>query len=326
MSKRRCLVIVGIVAAAALLAVLLYTILGDHRPVIASVHAEPELLLRLGSCRIVCNATDPDGDELSYNWSAARGAIEMTGEADTIVWRAPLSVGFYDVHVAVTDGRGGTATGRVTVTVRTNLSPIISSLIADTDWISPSDSIQVTCNASDTDGDELSYEWTTDGGHISGSGAVVTWTAPQKVGTYNITVVVKDGYGGEETGKLSLGVNLATPPTVEELRVTPKGHEYLRNSHTAGYDYDVWLNKEYDIQCVAIGTGDLVYEWYCDDGWIVGEGSTITWIAPDHKYAEATVTVTVLDAEENGISKGIIFYVPSCTCGSWGLKSGEITF
>jgi len=318
--NKRWLVTVIIVVVAVIVAILLDTMLANHRPVIIGLEAHPEKVLPLGSCQIMCTASDADDDELSYNWSTSGGGIN--GEGATVTWIAPNSVGSYNVTVKVTDSRGGEVRDYVIIEVRANEPPTINSLVADADCTLPSGNIQVTCTASDPDEDVLSYEWSTTGGDISGMGANVTWTAPQGVGAYNITVVVKDGYGGEETGKLSLSVNLGPPPVVENLCVAPEGHNYLRNSHTAGYDYDVWKDRDYEIECVASGTRDLVYEWWCDDGQIVGEGSTITWIAPNHTYAKATVQVTVLNADENSITKSIILYVPSCTCGSWGLELG----
>jgi hypothetical protein len=194
MSKKGYLVIVGIVVAAVALAILFYTILGNHRPVITSLVAEPAKVLPRQSCQIVCNATDPDGDELSYGWSASGGTINgitIAGEEAMVTWTAPGSAGFYDVTVIVMDSRGSAVTDSVTITIRTNISPAINSLTADADWTLPLGSLNVTCNASDPDGDELSYEWSTDGGDISGTGAVVNWIAPQGVGIYNVTVVVK---------------------------------------------------------------------------------------------------------------------------------------
>jgi len=320
MSKKRWLVTIIIVAVAVILAILLDTMLANHRPAITSLEAEPERVIPSGSCQIACNASDRDGDELSYNWSANGG--EITGEGATVTWTAPHSAGSYNVTVTVTDGRGGEVMSCVIIEVRANRPPTITSLEAAAPWTTPSGSIQVTCDASDPDGDELSYEWTTDGGDISGTGTAVTWNAPEEVGIYHVTVVVKDGHGREDTGSVPLSVATGTPPAIEKLCVTPEGHKYLRNSNTAGCDYDVWLNKEYDIECVATGTGDLVYEWSCDDGQIVGEGSTITWTAPNKKYVKATVMVIVLDVDENSIANSIVFYVPSCTCGSWGLELG----
>jgi hypothetical protein len=325
MNKKRYLIIIGIVAAAALISILLYTMLANHQPVIKSLKAEPEGVPPLGSCQIVCNATAPHGDKLSYNWSASGGAI--TGEGATVTWTAPSHGGSYNVTVIVTDSRGGEVTDYVTIPVRVNKPPTINSLVANAAWTTRSGSLQVTCNASDPDSDVLSYQWTATGGKISGTGAAVNWTAPQEVGTYNVTVVVKDGYGGEDTRFIPLSVTLSPPPTIEKLVVTPNGNTFLREPTKVGCDCDVWTQRKYDIECVASNTsGELVYNWSCAAGNISGEGSTITWTAPNEESIQVIVTVIVSDAAGNSVAKNIVFHIPSCTCGSWGLKSLEISF
>ena len=115
MTKKRRLVITGIVVVAVLLSILFYTMLANHRPAITSLEAEPERVLPLGSCQISCNASDRDGDELSYGWSADGGGI--TGEGATVTWTAPNSEGSYNVTVTVTDGHGGEVMNQVTITV-----------------------------------------------------------------------------------------------------------------------------------------------------------------------------------------------------------------
>jgi hypothetical protein len=314
MSKKRYLIIIAIVAAAVALSILFYTMLANHRPVITSLAAEPERVLPRGSCQIVCNATDPDGDELSYGWSADGGGI--TGEGATVTWTAPSSVGSCNVTVMVIDGRGGGVADYVTITVRTNSPPTINSLVANAGWTLPSSSIQVTCDVSDPDGDELSYEWTATGGNIFGTGAAVNWTAPQDVGVYNVTVVVADGHGREDTRFVSLSVATGTPPTIEDLTVTAKEPKYLKKT-SAGYT--VGRTKQYDIECVASNTsGEVSYEWSCEDGEISGEGSMITWTAPDESLERTTVTVIVSDIAGNKISKSIVFKVASCNSCTFG--------
>ncbi|MCK4843807.1 MAG: hypothetical protein KAS83_02415 [Dehalococcoidia bacterium] len=312
MNKRRYIVIVGIVAAAVLLAVLLDTMLANHRPAIASLEA-PERVLLLGSCQIVCNATDRDRDELSYNWSASGGNISGTGAS--VNWTAPQSLGSYNVTVTVTDGHGGKVMEQVTIEVRANRPPTITSLVADADWTLLLGSIQVTCDASDPDGDELSYEWATDGGDISGTGAVVNWTAPEKVGTYNITVTVTDGHGMEGTWpSLPLSATTGTPPTIEDLIVTAE-HKYLK---TTTYGYMVGKTKEYDIECSVSDTSvGVSYDWSCDGGEISGEGSTITWTAPNES-AYFTVTVMVSDVADNSVSKSVVLRVVPCSACTFG--------
>jgi hypothetical protein len=115
MNKKRCPVIMVIVAAAVLLLAPSCTTVVNRQPIITSLEAEPERVLPSGSCQIVCTATDHDGDELSYNWSADGGGI--TGEGATVTWTAPNSEGSCNVTVTVTDGRGGEVMNQVTVTV-----------------------------------------------------------------------------------------------------------------------------------------------------------------------------------------------------------------
>jgi len=314
MDKKRYLVIVGIVAAAVLLAILFDTMLANHRPAITSLEA-PERVIPSGSCQIVCTASDHDGDELSYNWSASGGNISGTGAS--VNWTAPGSVDSYNVTVMVTDGRGGEDMKQVTIEVRVNNPPQINSLIADAVWITPSGSIQVTCTASDPNGDELSYEWSTTGGDISGTGAVVNWTAPQEVGIYNVTVVVKDGHGSSDTRTLPASVATEQPPVIEAFNVTKDryGHCYLR---TYTWGYKVGQGQKYDIECIVSDTsGEVSYNWSCDGGEIAGEGSLITWTAPN-TACDVTVTVIVSDIAGNMAGKNINLNVVSCSTCTFG--------
>jgi len=329
MNKRRYLLVVGIVAVAALISTLLYTVLANHGPVIASLVAEPDRVPPGGSCQIVCNATAPDGAALSYSWSATNGDITLTGEADTITWRAPNSSGSCNVTVIVSDSRGAEAKSSLIIAV--DNPPMITSLAGNATWTIPLGTVEVTCVAADPDGDELSYEWMADGGHISGTGAAVNWTAPADIGAYNITVVVKDSYGAEALRELGLSVNLGTPPTIEKLIVTPvvttPGKSYLRKSATPGCNFDVYESKAYTIECVASdASGELAYSWSPADE-ISGDGSAVTWTAPVTASSfKVTVTVTLSDVFGNSASESIVLWVSSCTCGSWPLQSGEVSF
>jgi len=313
MNKKRYLVIVVIVAVAVLLAILFDTILANHRPAITSLEA-PERVIPSGSCQIICTASDRDGDELSYNWSASGGNISGTGAS--VNWTAPDSVGSsYNVTVTVTDGRGGEVMKQVTITVRYNMPPTITSLVADAVWTTPSGNLQVTCNATDPDGDELSYEWSTTGGDISGTGAVVSWNAPEEVGMYDVTVVVTDGHGSSATRTLSTSVATEQPPNIEALLITAE-HCYLKKS---GEKYLVGKGQKYNIECIVSDTSELVYNWSCDGGELSGEGSMITWTAPNPSGSiDVTITVIVSDIAGNMASKNISLNVVACSPCTFG--------
>ena len=316
MDKKRCLLIVA--AAVLLLAPSCETVnfppfgTVNYPPIITSLEAEADWTAPSGSLQVTCTASDRDRDELSYEWSTTGGNISGTG--CKVIWTAPEEVGVYDITVVVDDGHDSKDTESVTIIVG-NKPPTIASLVADADWTTPSGSIQVTCTASDPDGDELSYEWSTTGGDISGTGHEVIWTAPEEVGIYDITVVVNDGQGGNDTGSVTLIAATGTLPIIENLIVTAKEPKYLKETSDG---YKVGKGKEYDIECISSNTsGELGYEWLCDGGEISGEGSMITWTAPD---TEGDVTVTVIVFDDVGYmdSKSIVFEVVPCSSCTFG--------
>ena len=309
MNRKRRLVIMVIVAAAVLFLASSCTTSTNRQPIITSLEAEAERTTPSSSLQVMCSASDPDGDQLGYIWSASAG--EISGDGDTVTWAAPLSEGSYSVAVTVTDGGGGEVISQVTITVRANNPPYISSLVADADWTTPSGSLQVTCTASDPDGDGLSYEWSASGGSIIGTGAAVNWIAPREVGIYDITVLVTDSQGGEDTRSIALIASSGPWPVIEDLIVTAE-HKYLKETATG---YTVLKTKEYYIECIASNAdgelGELVYEWSCDGGEISGEGSLITWTAPNTD-GDVTVTVQVFDDIDNWVKKSIAFEVVPC--------------
>jgi len=319
MNKKRLLVTIGIVVAAVVVAVVLDTMLANHQPAITSLIAEPGKVLLGTSCQISCVAADADGDELSYNWSATGG--EINGEGAMVTWKAPGTEGSYTVTATVSDGGGGEVTSQVTIAVRSNRSPSILNLEAGAAWALPAGSLQVTCNATDPDHDELNCEWSTTGGNITGTGVAVNWTAPEEVGAYNVTVVVTDGYGGSDTRTLPITVVTGQPPVIEELRITKDryGHCYLKKYSNGYY---VGQGKMYDLECVvADADSELSYEWSYTGGVLSGDGSLVTWTAPN-TYGKVTITVTVSDIAGNMASKNLLLSVASCSACTFGSCAG----
>ena len=59
----------------------------NQPPVISSLTTEEEQASPSGGYQVRCIASDPDGDELSYAWSASGGKI--SGEGVVAAWIAP---------------------------------------------------------------------------------------------------------------------------------------------------------------------------------------------------------------------------------------------
>ncbi|MYN66569.1 MAG: hypothetical protein F4X11_16315 [Acidobacteria bacterium] len=57
-------------------------------------------------------ASDPDGDALTYAWSAPEGSFSGATDGATARWTAPEATGRVTIRVRVSDGRGGSASER----------------------------------------------------------------------------------------------------------------------------------------------------------------------------------------------------------------------
>ena len=165
--------------------------------------------------------------------------------------------------------------------VVSNNPPVVSSLQSQESWVELSGSSEVDCIASDPDGDELTYVWRATGGSISGHGSNITWIAPSTQGIYTVTVIVLDDRGGEATTQVPMLVLVNDPPVIESLNTERRGCVPTQSSA---------------IECIASDPeGDeLTYAWTATGGEISGQGTAITWTAPE-AFGTYTITVTVTD-------------------------------
>ncbi|MCK4222207.1 MAG: hypothetical protein KAX25_04985, partial [Dehalococcoidia bacterium] len=275
-------------------------------PAITSLKANQNVLCVQDRCRVECLASDEDGDELSYEWSADSGEIEQDGVA--AVWTAPAQEGSYGIGVTVCGGNGGETCGSVTVTVKSNNPPAITHLTTRASWLPPAGCCRIECIASDPDGEGLTYNWWVEGGEIYGAGPVVMWAAPEATGPYGIAVAVTDDYGGRDEQSLAIDILSPEPPVIEELSLTFQYPEYVKES-LRGYRILKGSFCVCQMECVTADWGkELTYRWACDGGEIAANGPVATW-TPPHEKSEVTVTVSVSDIMGNVATRDISFLV-----------------
>lgn len=173
----------------------------NQSPVIDSLTAEKEVTTSSES-QIVCKADDPDGDMLTYQWSADGGTIK--GEGSSVAWVAPDTAGNYTIELTVADGKGGTVSQSITIAAisKPNQPPVISGLTIDGSLAGEENRVRqwttktIHCDAQDPDGNQLTYLWRATGGKVTGIGDTVGWTSPGVNGDYTVTVVVYDNRDG----------------------------------------------------------------------------------------------------------------------------------
>jgi len=152
-------------------------------------------------------SNDPDGDTLTYSWSQINGnPVTLTG-GDTATPSFEATSGNYTFVLTVTDGRGGSDSDQVTITVLNK--PPIADAGVDQTVITTS---MVTLDGSgslDPEGSNLTYQWIQlDGPAITLNGAdtVNPSFTPMQRGEYIFKLTVFDDGNASDSDEISVFV------------------------------------------------------------------------------------------------------------------------
>ena len=156
-----------------------------NSPPTVSLSCEGMCRARQGlSVRLEAEASDPDGHELSYAWSAGSGSF--IGETDTATaqWRAPAEAGAVAIRVTVSDEQGGSTSAEVDVAVDplSNQSAVFASYLVSMPSENPDQVIDTYLSVSNVLSAPEGVE--TAGGPYEGD---------DKVGTLEIHLYGQDG-------------------------------------------------------------------------------------------------------------------------------------
>jgi outer membrane protein OmpA-like peptidoglycan-associated protein len=100
-----------------------------NRPPAVQARCEPCTVEVGQNVTVTADAKDPDGDALTYRWSAPAGTFQNAGDRQT-AWTAPQQEGAVQLTVTVDDGRGATASSQVLVQV-TRPEPVLELTFED---------------------------------------------------------------------------------------------------------------------------------------------------------------------------------------------------
>jgi hypothetical protein len=143
--------------------------------------------------------------------------LSTTSLGDNIVTTIPASdfgAGNYKIYLEVTDNNGAKTTSqKFDLTVESpNSAPTISSLTSNSVNLLSKEITEINVAATDSDGDNLSFSWSTSGGTITPDTQnpdKATFSA-QYPGTYTITAVVSDASGAKVLSTIDITVSDAT--------------------------------------------------------------------------------------------------------------------
>ncbi len=146
---------------------------------------------------LALEAVDVDGDTLEWMDNSDIFDIDpVTG----IITFTPLqeNVGQHEVTIRVTDGRDGSATIVIHITVaEVNDAPVINDIAHPSGTtVRIGERVTLEANATDEEGDVLTYTWFLDDGELGTGSVLVVDDLPE--GTQAIRLVVSDGTSSDE--------------------------------------------------------------------------------------------------------------------------------
>jgi hypothetical protein len=198
----------------------------NHAPIIHYINA-PEEVQVSSTNTIICVATDPDQDTLSYSWSADSGNI--IGNSDNVQWVAPDVAGNSKITLVVTDNNSAQVSNNVTISVKNIviLPPkIISFTVTRNDKaiytitstedrqisVFKSSITKIVCLVEDPNGEAVNFLWASPlGGQIIGGGNTVNYFASNQPGSYYVMVTVINKSGAESKALVQFHVLCCVP-------------------------------------------------------------------------------------------------------------------
>ena len=259
-----------------------------------------------GSSAVDLNVSDADSDEESLNYEISvdpEGIVTVERQGDKLILRSEANAtGSASVTVKVSDGsESSTQSFQVTVNP-VNDAPVLQP-IQDQRFDEDFGSAQIELNATDVDGDTLSYSVdVTDGSVLqaSVSGGILTLRSlPDANGESNVTVTVSDGSLSDSRTFHVTVTPVNDAPWAEDFSVrietNSTGNVIDLSPHVGDPDGDgVQLNGFEHIPGLEQSNDlELTYD---NDG---AEGSfSFRYTVQDSNGAEANATVTLIVSQE----------------------------
>lgn len=193
-------------------------------PVISGLTAAPNGWLDSTPLTLAVTASDADNDPLGYAWtSTCAGSFSAGATASPTFTLTPGQSGACTLNVAVSDGRGGSTTGELTLPIGqpvVNQAPVIVDFVQSAVSATSGQTVNLLVDATDPQGTTLTFQWSTNGGTLSGQQSTATsssvvWTAPDTcTGGWQITVSVTDAQSLVTTQVIAVNCALLIPSSL----------------------------------------------------------------------------------------------------------------
>ncbi|MGK7884827.1 MAG: putative Ig domain-containing protein, partial [Crocosphaera sp.] len=289
--------------------------------------SEPEREIKVNhSYNYQLQATDPDGDSLTYKLLASPQGLILDETSQTLIWTpTEEQIGNHNIILEVRDGQGGSSQQSYTLGVFQdipNRPPLITSTPEVDGFVNTKYDYQVM--ASDLDGDELSYHLIPsenqltipDGMTINETSGLIEWTPNvNQLGQHNFLVEVRDGQGNSTQQSVELNIKaeknnnapVIISSAITELYLDSDNYHYLYDVNALDPDEDLLtytLVESPSEMTIDSNTGQI--NWQPTTQQIGNHQITVEVTDGRGGIDNQTFVLEVLDIE-GGIIQGIVW-------------------
>ena len=199
-------------------------------------------------------ATDPDGDNLTFELIAAPTGVMIDADTGEVTWTEPV-LGSHQLVVGVTDGALGAAQG-FTLTVQDNQPPVFDTSVTPPATAIPDRLYRHDVRAFDPNGGPLTYrldETSAALGITLDEAGRLRWTPTQAdAGSHSVTIEVVDAQGTTASQAFEIAVTADTEAPLVNLQVS--------NVFVTSEGFEANLGTEVSFQVLAtdnVGIEDM---------------------------------------------------------------------
>jgi len=204
--------------------------------------------------------------------------------------------------------------------------PRIQSLDADRYTLKPQESSLLSVVLESGGADDLTYTWWCALGSLTADEGRATWTAPNRVGEYEIRVTVTDSAGINDSRFVVIEViedEPGNPDDAHPVPTDPTGGatpQIVSLMASADHKYiaqnlggcAILVSRKAELHCEVADAMGLSYEWTTNGGGkITGSDERVMFTAPSTR-STVTVTVTVTNEAGETDTRSLTFHVTTC--------------